>query len=58
MVAAHVDDLAAARGRGLRTAYVHRPHELGPRGTPPPRDPDADLNVTSLTDLATSLATG
>ncbi len=58
MVAAHVDDLAAARGRGLRTAYVHRPHEFGPRGTPPSRDPDADLNVTSLTDLATSLATG
>src|SRR5829696_4669228 len=26
MVAAHVDDLAAARQRGLRTAYVYRPH--------------------------------
>lgn len=55
MVAAHVDDLAAARGRGLRTAYVHRPHEAGPRGTPPVTDPEADLNVTSLTDLAARL---
>ncbi|HEY0814877.1 MAG TPA: haloacid dehalogenase type II [Pseudonocardia sp.] len=55
MVAAHVDDLAAARERGLRTAYVHRPHELGPRGTPPPTDPAADLNVTSLTELAARL---
>jgi len=52
MVAAHVDDLAAARERGLRTAYVHRPREFGPRGTPPPSDPAADLSVTSLTELA------
>jgi 2-haloacid dehalogenase len=58
MVAAHVDDLAAARGRGLRSAYVHRPHELGPRGTPPPTDSAADLNVTSLTDLAARLMPG
>jgi len=54
MVAAHVDDLAAAGGRGLRTAYVHRPRELGPRGTPP-TDPDADLSVASLLDLADHL---
>ena len=58
MVAAHVDDLAAARGRGLRTAYVYRPQEAGPRGTPPVADPKADLNVTSLTDLAARLAPG
>jgi len=55
-VAAHVHDLAAARERGLRTAYVHRPQEFGPRGTPPVTDPDADLNATSLTDLAARLA--
>jgi 2-haloacid dehalogenase len=60
LVAAHVHDLAAARGRGLRTAYVHRPHELGhdergPGVTPPSTDPDADLNVTSLTELAARL---
>ena len=58
MVAAHVDDLAAARGCGLRTAYVHRPHELGPRGVPPATDHAADLTVTSLTDLAARLAPG
>jgi 2-haloacid dehalogenase len=56
MVAAHVDDLAAARERGVRTAYVHRPDEFGPGVAPPPTDPDADLNVASLTELATRLA--
>jgi 2-haloacid dehalogenase len=55
MVAAHVDDLAAARARGLRTAYVHRPHESGPGSVPPVTDPEADLNVTSLTELAARL---
>jgi 2-haloacid dehalogenase len=58
MVAAHVDDLVAARGRGLRTAYVHRPHEFGPRAGPPASDDAADLNVTSLTDLAARLTPG
>lgn len=56
MVAAHVDDLAAARTRGLRTAYVHRPRERGPAAPPPPAtDPDADLTVTDLTELAERL---
>lgn len=56
MVAAHVDDLAAARERGLRTAYVHRPHEHGPASPPPPAtDPAADLDVGSLTELADRL---
>lgn len=55
MVAAHVDDLAAARARGLRTAYVHRPDEFGGRVVPPPTDPDADLSVTSFEELATAL---
>jgi 2-haloacid dehalogenase len=58
MVAAHADDLAAARTRGLRTAYVHRPHEFGPRATPPATDPEADLNVATLTDLAARLGPG
>jgi 2-haloacid dehalogenase len=58
MVAAHVDDLVAARGRGLRTAYVHRPHEFGPRAGPSTSDDAADLNVTSLTDLAARLTPG
>jgi 2-haloacid dehalogenase len=52
MVAAHDSDLAAARERGLRTAYVHRPLESGGRRIPPATDPAADLNVTSFTALA------
>ena len=55
MVAAHVEDLVAARARGLRTAYVHRPGEFGGRVTPPATDPDADLSVTSFTELADRL---
>jgi len=55
MVAAHVDDLAAARARGLRTAYVHRPDEFGGRRVPPASDLDADLSVTSFLELADRL---
>jgi 2-haloacid dehalogenase len=55
MVAAHVADLAAARDRGLRTAYVHRPAEFGGRTTPPATDPDADLSVASFRALADRL---
>ena len=29
LVAAHQDDLAAARGCGLQTAYIERPYEFG-----------------------------
>ena len=55
MVAAHVDDLVAARERGLRTAYVHRPDEFGGTRMPPVSDPDADLSVGSLVELAEHL---
>jgi len=56
MVAAHTSDLAAARARGLRTAYVHRPGEKGPAAAPPPAtEPEADFSVASLTELATHL---
>jgi 2-haloacid dehalogenase len=56
MVAAHVSDLAAARARGLRTAYIHRPAEQSPAAAPPPaEDPEADVTVSSLTALATHL---
>jgi 2-haloacid dehalogenase len=58
MVAAHIDDLAAARAAGLHTAYVHRPRERGDEAPPPPAtDPEADLNVDSLTELAERLGT-
>lgn len=55
LVAAHADDLAAARDRGLRTAYVHRPQEFGGRVVPPATDPRADLSVGSLEELAAAL---
>ena len=55
MVAAHLDDLAAARARGLRTAYVHRPDEFGGLHVPPSADPDADLSVASFEELASAL---
>ena len=55
MVAAHVEDLAAARSRGLRTAYVHRPDEFGGRTVPPAAHPDADLSVGSFLELAARL---
>jgi 2-haloacid dehalogenase len=55
MVAAHLDDLAAARARGLRTAYVHRPDEFGGLRVPPSADPDADLSVASFEELASAL---
>lgn len=56
MVAAHIDDLAAARAAGLRTAYVHRPREHGDEASPPPAtDPAADLTVDSLAELAERL---
>jgi 2-haloacid dehalogenase len=55
MVAAHVEDLAAARARRLRTAYVHRPAESGGRRTPPSTDPDADWSLASMEELADAL---
>jgi 2-haloacid dehalogenase len=55
MVAAHVDDLVAARARGLRTAYVHRPGEFGERVVPPASDPEADWSVASFEELAGAL---
>jgi 2-haloacid dehalogenase len=56
MVAAHQDDLAAARGCGLRTAYIERPHEFGPSR---PKDvspaPENTLHARSILDLAAQL---
>lgn len=56
MVAAHQDDLAAARACGLKTAYIERPEEYGPRR---PKDvSDNGLNTFhagSLVSLADML---
>ena len=47
MVAAHNNDLAAARAQGLRTAFVPRPTEHGPKQT-------TDLAATEEWDLVAS----
>jgi 2-haloacid dehalogenase len=52
LVAAHNNDLAAARRCGLRTAFVYRPDEQGPGRTPPAADQDWDVNVRDFGELA------
>src|SRR5438067_3608304 len=56
MVAAHLGDLRAAKGVGLRTAFVTRPLEFGPAGKP---DLEAgfsvDLTARDFGDLASQL---
>lgn len=59
MVAAHKDDLYAAKACGLRTAFVRRPLEFGRDARPDLRDEAAfDLNVDDFLDLARKLAGG
>jgi len=58
MVAAHVDDLVAARKVGLRTALVTRPLEYGPKrkaDTAQDGAGIADFIATDFMDLATQL---
>ena len=55
MVAAHPLDLEGARRAGLRSAFIDRPLEYGP-GSPPREDPDADISVSDLRELAAALA--
>ena len=54
LVACHPWDLAGARAAGLRTAFVERPLEHGP-GSPTRADPEADVSVASLPELAQRL---
>ena len=53
LVAAHQDDLAAARACGLQTAYIERPNEFGPG---PAKDvsahPDNTYHARNLVALA------
>jgi 2-haloacid dehalogenase len=58
MVAAHADDLIAARNAGLRTAYVHRPRELGARREQPMPKETFDFVARDFVDLAKQLAAG
>ena len=56
LVAAHNGDLAAARGCGLRTAFISRPTEHGPDQTSDlgPEE-DWDIVASDLMDLADRL---
>jgi 2-haloacid dehalogenase len=56
MVAAHADDLHAARENGLKTAYVPRPLEFGPGSAAEPADPPFDLVVSDFIQLDRALA--
>jgi len=57
MVAAHKDDLHAARACGLKTAFVPRPKEYGPAVKPDVwRDPAFDIHARDFNDLARQLA--
>ncbi|TAM49087.1 MAG: haloacid dehalogenase type II [Burkholderiaceae bacterium] len=55
LVAAHHDDLAAARACGLKTAYIERPAELGPRMpkdvSPDPRNTLHARDFLALADV-------
>jgi 2-haloacid dehalogenase len=56
LVAAHADDLRAAQGCGLRTAYVHRALEFGPDAAPRALRAEAfDVVATDFLDLARRL---
>lgn len=56
MVAAHLGDLRAAKGVGLRTAFVTRPLEFGTGGkTDLQADASVDLSATDFNDLARKL---
>jgi 2-haloacid dehalogenase len=54
MVAAHANDLAAAVGQGMRTAFVRRPHEWGTGKAETPGS-TVDLVAEDLLDLASQL---
>lgn len=59
LVAAHHDDLAAARQCGLRTAYIERPAEFGSdqlKDVTPPAGSGNDLHLSDFHALADVLA--
>ncbi|MEY3668773.1 MAG: haloacid dehalogenase type II [Burkholderiaceae bacterium] len=57
LVAAHKDDLDAARALGCRTAFVERPHEFGPNQTRDlRREPRFDFHARNFQDLADQLS--
>jgi len=56
MVAAHSDDLQAARSNGLRTGFIYRPNEHGPGGKADKAMPgEFDVVATDMLDLASQM---
>jgi 2-haloacid dehalogenase len=56
MVAAHSNDLNAARGCGLQTGFVYRPNEHGPGGrADKARKGEFDIVAADILDLASQL---
>lgn len=56
MCAAHSGDLKAARSFGLRTGFIHRPHEYGPtRKADDAKQGDFDAVSSNILDLAARL---
>lgn len=56
MVAAHSDDLNAARRYGLRTGFIYRPNEHGPGGKADRAKPgEFDVVSTDMLDLASQM---
>jgi 2-haloacid dehalogenase len=56
MVAAHINDLNAARSFGLRTGFVHRPNEYGPSHPADKATPGQfDIVAKDIIDLASQL---
>jgi 2-haloacid dehalogenase len=56
MCAAHAGDLIAARGFGLRTGFIERPHEFGATGKPDrAMQGDFDVVSTGMLDLGSKL---
>ena len=56
MCAAHSSDLMAARNFGLRTGFIHRPHEYGPNRKADDAKPgDFDVVSGDIVDLAAKM---
>ena len=56
MVAAHINDLNAARSFGLQTGFIHRPKEYGPSREADKADPNQfDAVCKDMVDLAVQL---
>ncbi len=56
MVAAHINDLNAARSFGLRTGFIYRPNEYGPSRQPAKANPGQfDIIAKDMLDLASQL---